>query len=112
MIFLGVVRMSGFGSQGVGRRRSSYGQKLSTKSDLFDNTGGHASRYQSRHYGGYIPRGSTFSHYQSYGAARNYPYDFDDESYGYDSTSQELDGILWRLFSWYLFMKGIQVLNQ
>jgi len=80
---LAFLRSLGFGEKGP--RYNSY-----------------ASRYQRDHYGGYIPKDSEFSHYQSWGA-RGLP----PSGASYDEK-EETSG-LWAPFSWGLFVVGIRI---
>ncbi|KAG5651219.1 hypothetical protein H0H81_009448 [Sphagnurus paluster] len=61
-----------------------------------------AARYQSTHYGGYVPQDSYFARYQSI-AAREYPviYELDDD---------EGPGTASKVFGWSLFLAGFVVL--
>ncbi|KIK05737.1 hypothetical protein K443DRAFT_675012 [Laccaria amethystina LaAM-08-1] len=82
-IIVGLLHCLGFGSEGV--RQGSY-----------------AARHQSRVYGGYIPRDSTFSAYQSYGAL-----DGGGES---ERGGEEQCGSFWSAVGWGFMITAVVVL--
>ena len=66
----------------------------------YQNSESYASRYQARHYEGYIPEDSLFARYQSYGALGDFPQDAtrDDEA--------PHPSPWWTFLGWLLYFAG------
>jgi hypothetical protein len=66
-----ILYIFGFRREGVAKGMSSIPTVLTTGLTS-PMKGSYASRYQSRRYGGYVPRESTFSKFQAHGATDDY----------------------------------------
>ncbi|KAF8972718.1 hypothetical protein BDZ97DRAFT_1752578 [Flammula alnicola] len=85
-IFVGFLRCLGFGEEGI--EPDSY-----------------ASRYQSTHYGSFIPEDSLFARYQSYGAVPGYS---ERDDIHHEEAPEP--GIWWKMFGWGLYISGLSAM--